>query len=657
MRNLSILLVLAAIVALPFLFRQETGVREWQAGDPVLVVITPMNEAIRHEYALAFSRWHAATYGAPVKVDWRNIGGSTEISRYLTSEFTSAFRAWWTGQGRPWRGDAGAIILNKSFDPDRKPADATDADWAERCALYRAFRATDDPEAFTSQIDMYFGGGAYDADSATRQGLLVPAWAPDDVPPGLLATETGAELIPTGMSGEVWRAPTWYGTTLSTFGICYNRDRMRAQGLAREPEQWEDLADPRWLGTLGLADPTKSGSIAKAFETIVQVQCRKAAEAAGFGPAIDDYEARIAAAGLPPGEMPPGVPAAYQQAIETGWANGLRLLQKLGANARYFTDSASKVPLDVGMGNAAAGLAIDFYGRFEAEVSNGGRPDGAMAYVTPRGGSGVSADPISILRGAPHRETAERFIEFLLGEDGQKLWCYRVGAPGGPEQYALQRFPIRRDFYPSEQPEFQAAYERHRAHTTDDLGTPTLDAYRLAREYVYRPRWTAGYFGILRDLVRAMCLDSGQELRAAWRAIVAAGGPERCPRALAALERLPQAPEPLTWVSGLAMGKKYDRLDLLREWTLQYRAQYAAAARLAREEGGPVSPTGQARGGLETRAEERGSPGRFALPRQTETDLGRARPPAEPGPAETLASASVSKQFGDLACKGAEARP
>ena len=104
-RNLSILLVLAAIVALPFLFRQETGVREWKAGDPVLVIITPHNEAIRHEFGLAFSAWHARKYGAPVKVDWRAIGGATEISRYLTSEYVSSFRAWWLAQGKAWRPD------------------------------------------------------------------------------------------------------------------------------------------------------------------------------------------------------------------------------------------------------------------------------------------------------------------------------------------------------------------------------------------------------------------------------------------------------------------------------------------------------------------------------------------------------------------------
>lgn len=316
----------------------------------------------------------------------------------------------------------------------------------------------------------------------------------------------------------------------------------------------------------------------------MQVQCRKAVDAAGFGAAADDYERQIAAAKLPAGQMPPGVPADYQRAVANGWVAGLRLIQKFGANGRYFTDSASKVPLDVGMGNAAAGLCIDFYGRFEAQVSNGGRTNGAMAYVTPVGESGVSADPIALLRGAPHRELALRFIEFTLSPEGQQIWCYRVGTPGGPQQYALQRFPIRRDFYPSDDPEFQASYKRHRRFTTDDLGQPNMDMYRLAQAFPYRPRWTAGYFGLFRDLIRAMCMDSGQELRAAWRAILAAGGPEKCPRAMAAFQRLPQQPEPLTWASGLSMGRTYDRLDLLRAWTIQYRAQYAEAARLAREE-------------------------------------------------------------------------
>jgi ABC-type Fe3+ transport system substrate-binding protein len=33
-----------------------------------------------------------------------------------------------------------------------------------------------------------------------------------------------------------------------------------------------------------------------------------------------------------------------------------------------------------------------------------------MHYVTPAGGSSVSCDPIGLVRGAPHRELAVRFI-------------------------------------------------------------------------------------------------------------------------------------------------------------------------------------------------------------------------------------------------------
>ena len=93
LRNLSILLALALILALPFAFRRDVDVREWRPGDPVLVIISPHNEAVRHEFGLAFSRWHAQRYGQPVKVDWRNIGGASEIMRYLASEDVSGFRA------------------------------------------------------------------------------------------------------------------------------------------------------------------------------------------------------------------------------------------------------------------------------------------------------------------------------------------------------------------------------------------------------------------------------------------------------------------------------------------------------------------------------------------------------------------------------------
>ena len=85
-----------------------------------------------------------------------------------------------------------------------------------------------------------------------------------------------------------------------------------------------------------MADPTKSGSISKAFEMIIHQQCTEAVRAAGFSDdAIESYERRIGDARLAPGALPEGVPPSYQAAVEAGWVHGLRLVQLIGANARY----------------------------------------------------------------------------------------------------------------------------------------------------------------------------------------------------------------------------------------------------------------------------------------------------------------------------------
>jgi ABC-type Fe3+ transport system substrate-binding protein len=551
-------------------------------GDPVLVIISPHNEAIRREFGRAFSDWHARRHGRPVKVDWRNIGGTTEIMRYLAAEYVASFRAWWRSRGREWPPGGGELLLDTRFKPDAPPAEiradaAALRRWELHRELHQAFRAADDPAAFTCRIDLFFGGGTYDHGKAFAQGLTVAPWPPEHPPPDTIAGPGGEILIPREAGGEVWRTATFFGNALSTFGICYNLDRLAELGLP-VPSAWRDLTDPRYFRQLGVADPTKSGSIAKAFEIIIHEQCWRAVRRAGFrDEQVAQYEARIGRAGLPAGELPPDVPAAYQAAVEQGWVEGLRLVQSLGANARYFSDSASKVPLDVSAGDAAAGLAIDFYGRHQSEVSRA--PDGEprLRYVTPAGGSSVSADPISLLRGAEHRELAVRFIAFVLSADGQKLWNYRAGAPGGPARFALRRLPIRRDFYPSDDPGLQAAYERHRAHTSDALGDPAVNPYELAREFTYQSRWTGAHFGVQRDLIRAMCMDAGEELQGAWKAVLNHGGPEQQPAAMALLGRMPDRPEPLTWTSAPGIAKRFEPVDYMREWTLFFRESYRQA--------------------------------------------------------------------------------
>ncbi|MDV7396096.1 ABC transporter substrate-binding protein, partial [Arthrospira platensis SPKY1] len=140
----------------------------------------------------------------------------------------------------------------------------------------------------------------------------------------------------------------WIGTALSSFGIIFNRNALARVGFEGIPSQWEDLADPRLFANVGLADPSKSGSSNKAFEMILQQQMQLT-------------EQELKEKDLQGSELD-------QQVREQGWLRGLGLIQRISANARYFTDSASKPSIDVSQGDCAAGMSIDFFGRFQEET-------------------------------------------------------------------------------------------------------------------------------------------------------------------------------------------------------------------------------------------------------------------------------------------------
>jgi ABC-type Fe3+ transport system substrate-binding protein len=240
--------------------------------------------------------------------------------------------------------------------------------------------------------------------------------------------------------------------------------------------------------------------VGKAFETIIQHEMSEAL-------------ARARAAG----ERDPA--ALDRVATHEGWAAAMRLIRRIGANARYFTDSGAKIPLDVAMGEAAAGMCIDFFGRVEGEyAASVGRP-GRVGFATARGETSLDADPIGLLRGARHSELAVRFIEFVLSEEGQKLWAFRRGTPGGPETYTLRRLPILPRLY---DPTFTA-----------DRADPDENPYADSAGFAYHPTWTGQLFSAIALVVRTMCLDPDAELGRAYRALSAAHFP---PRATAAFD-------------------------------------------------------------------------------------------------------------------------
>ena len=465
---------LAVVVATP-LFLREPGNTSGLGAD-TLVIISPHNESIRFEFSRAFAEYYRNKTGRAVRIDWRLPGGTTEIVRYLNSEYEAAFRVHWTRSlGLPW-----TRLTLEAFSDSRVGGSASKSSLAERAR-----------DAFLNStvgcgIDLLFGGGSFDFANLADRGLLVESGTLSRIPELFWAGSD--KQIPQSLGGESYWDPRgrWIGVCLAGFGICYNTDVLARLGFSPPPEQWVDLADGRLFRSVGLADPTKSGSAAKAYELIIQQQ-------------MNQRLAEIERSTSTPQQ------GSESQAIKEGWDRGLQLLIQLAANSRYFSDSAPKVPADVAYGEAAAGMCIDFYGRSESEAVADKEGQTRLHYTNVRGGTSVGADSIALLRGAPHPETAKTFIDFVLSLEGQKLWDFRPGTPGGPVRYSLRRLPIRREFY--------------REPLRSSMVDGDADPYRDAQAFEYHEAWTGPLFSTLRFLVRVMCIDSREELVAARAAI------------------------------------------------------------------------------------------------------------------------------------------
>ena len=526
-RSWPLLLALVTVLVGPILLWPKGG-RGTHAGEQTLVIITPHNESIRSEFGRAFEAHYFSKTGQRVRVDWRTPGGTSEIGRYVASEYLAAFQNHWTRTlGKTW-----SKVVEGSFDNAKVTLGSDPARDTPEQQARRAFLASD----VGCKIDLFFGGGAYDFQQQAKAGRLVDC--------GFIAAHPelfgdGAGRIPQTLSGEPFWDPQgrWIGNVVSSFGICFNPDALARLGIAPPPVRWADLADPRFLHEIALANPTQSSSVNKAFEMLLQQQMGEAVAATG------------------------------QAGVAEGWTRALRLLMKIGANARYFTDSSTKVALDVEAGEAAAGMTIDFYGRFQSEAVR--KPDGSsrLQYVNAAGGTSVGVDPIGLFRGAPHAELAREFIAFVMSPEGQKLWNWKVGAPGGPQRYALRRLPVLPALYA---PEFRPL-----------RSDPEVDPFALAQTFTYHDQWTAALFRSIAFTFRVMCIDTHDELTAAWRALIAAHFP---PAATAAFEDVSAVDYA---VAGGRMrealsGDKIKEVQLAKELADHFRAQYRRAADLAR---------------------------------------------------------------------------
>jgi ABC-type Fe3+ transport system substrate-binding protein len=349
-------------------------------------------------------------------------------------------------------------------------------------------------------IDLLFGGGQEPYLLLSDKKLCV-SYRPEAL-----------QGVPQNFSGVEVYDPnyTWYAAALSSFGILQNRRVQRLVGLPFV-QRWEELADPRLLGWVGAGDPRNSGTMNVMFEAFLQFY---------------------------------------------GWDRGWQVLTQIGGNVNKFDRVSSSTAKDVTLGDTAYAFAIDFYGFMQIAVA--GRAN--MTFVLPQDFTAINADGIAILKGAPNLVMARRFVEFVLSEDGQRLWFLPKGHPEGPRQFSIERMPIRPDFY-----------RRYRG-----VSNIEFSPFDLNLSFQYDAKLSRGRRDVVAALVGALLVDTHTELQTAWRAVLKRG------RRLHELKELGRAPVTAAEALELASGTWKDpaQRNLKKiEWQSWAQAKYRSLAR------------------------------------------------------------------------------
>ena len=163
---------------------------------------------------------------------------------------------------------------------------------------------------------------------------------------------------------------------------------------------------------------------------------------------------------------------------------------------------------------------------------------------------------------------AVAFIEYALSMEGQLLWNYRLGTPGGPQRYELRRMPIRRDFYTAER---------------DALRTDPDDApYDAPQQLIYQPAWTSSIVREMAFVIRVMCQDTHPELVEAWKEIIRAGLPADALAVMSDVSVVSYDAMNGRIKQALNSKNKVDEIRLAHELADHFRQQYLRAAELAR---------------------------------------------------------------------------
>ncbi|MBN1809279.1 MAG: extracellular solute-binding protein [Planctomycetes bacterium] len=422
------------VVFMTMAWKSAGGPEAVPGGAAQLAVISPHWEGIRYEFEHAFEQhWNGTHPENPVDLTWLSPGGTSQIVRFIESEFTK------------------------------------------------------NPDGIG--VDVIFGGGVAPYEYFKEKGFFERIVLPQD---------TMAQIPPVIGGVRMYDIEhRWFGAAISGFGIVCNHRVLQIINRSA-PRTWEDLANPIYMDWIASGDPRSSGSVHMLYEVILQ---------------------------------------AYE------FEKGYQILCGMAGNIRAFDEGGNATPRAVGMGEAAAGGSIDFYA---AEQVDAYGPQN-IGFSMPRDLSVLSADPIAVLKGAPNHEHATAFVQFVMSEEGQKLWYVTKGKPGGPVMFGLNRYPVLKNLY--------------------DAGLPTAvsgNPYEFRTELRFDADKSSARWRILNDLLKATIFDVHSELRSAWRIVGPAGDTDL----LKKFGECPVKEEDLAELARTKWRNPATRAAVMTEWTL-----------------------------------------------------------------------------------------
>ena len=300
-------------------------------------------------------------------------------------------------------------------------------------------------------LDIFFGGGQEPFLVFADKKLTLAYKPPAEILDGIPQQVGGMDVYDANH--------TWYGAALSSFGILQNTRVQRALGLPLVT-RWEELTNPRLYNWIGAGDPRNSGTMNVMFEAFLQYY---------------------------------------------GWEKGWQVLTQIGGNARLFDRVSSTTAKDVTLGETAYAFSIDFYGFSQIAVA--GRSN--MTFALPQDFTAINPDGIAILKGAPNLTTAQRFLDFVLSETGQKLWFLPRGHPEGPKEYSVERMSVRPDLY-----------RRFKG-----ISNIEFSPFDLRQSFLYDARISRERREVVAALAGALLVDTHDDLRGAWRRLIVRGLP------------------------------------------------------------------------------------------------------------------------------------